>query len=84
MFDDLLFNDFFEGVDSRIYGEFNSLVYPNPTVKWLTIEFDNHNLFPVNLEIMDSAGKLISNFPGGQKGYFEIDISSFRPGSYFY
>lgn len=84
MFDDLLFNDFFEGVDSRIYGEFNSLVYPNPTVKWLTIEFDNKYLSLVNLEIMDAAGKLISNFSGGQKGYFEIDISSFRPGSYFY
>ncbi|MEX0982326.1 MAG: T9SS type A sorting domain-containing protein [Bacteroidales bacterium] len=84
MYDNLYFNDFYEGIDSRFQSDFFSSVFPNPADKWVTIEFDNNDLSSFHLEIIDISGRLMIKESGGEQGSFKVDISAFQPGSYLY
>jgi hypothetical protein len=84
MYDNLDFEDFYEGIDSRFHSEFHSIVFPNPADKLITIEFDNNNLSFIHLEIIDISGRLVLKEHGGKQGSFKVDISAFQPGSYLY
>lgn len=84
MYDNLDFEDFYEGIDSRFQNEFHSMVFPNPADKWITIEFDNNDLSSFHLEIIDVSGRLVLKEHGGEQGSFKIDISAFQPGSCLY
>ncbi len=84
MYDDLFFEDFYEGIYSRFHSEFNSFVFPNPADKWVTIEFDNTDLSSFHLEVFDVSGRLIIIESGGKQGYIKVDISTFPKGSYMY
>ena len=84
MFDDIAFGDAVEGIEHSRMNDFDSKIFPNPSNQIITIEFENSNLYPVLLEVFDDTGRIILQKTGGQQGYFEIDISTFRSSCYLY
>ena len=84
MFDNLLINDYIEGVESSIYNDFSSTVFPNPGDQWLVISYEELHLQSADLDIIDGTGKLVRRLSGIVENKVEIDISDYPPGSYFY
>lgn len=84
MFDDFTIDDFVEGIEHSRMNDYNSTIFPNPGNQMITIEFDNKNLYPVLLEVFDATGRINLQKTGGQQGFFNIDVTSYRSGCYFY
>lgn len=81
--DNLHFEDWWESIIDRSDNSFNSEVYPNPARNFITIRFPNEERRNINIAIFDTKGALIKSV-NTNSGFIEIDLNSFRPGTYHY
>lgn len=84
MYDDLMFEDWFEGIFSIEPDDFKSIVFPNPGFRWITIEFENKHFQGVDIDIFDGVGKLVYKERNINTGKIDIDFSNHPKGTYFY
>lgn len=85
MFDDLHFEDWWEGgINEMSYEHIDSRVYPNPAENTIIIEYKNTELYLFQLIIYNNSGRQILAIENLESDHIEIDINNFTPGFYYY
>ena len=84
MFDNLCFADFVEGISDIHFKSIKSVIYPNPSAGYFTIEFENPDAKPFELAVYDMQSKRILTREGITGNKIFLDTHSFKPGIYVY
>ena len=72
------------GVESNQINRFSRfVVFPNPATEWLNIKQSNPN-YTYNFELRNLYGQLLKEEKNIHSSYYNINISDFKPGIYFY
>lgn len=83
-YDNLIFEDWVEGIDELGFDLINSIAFPNPVRKSLTIELSNPNSVLFNLTIYDNLGKQIFTLDNTTERKIQVDTDNFNSGFYHY
>ncbi len=84
MFDDIVSEDWVEGIGNVDFNKTKSICFPNPVKDHITIQFKNIENIEYNLEIYDITGKNLFNKVCHKDGTIELNVSFLNAGYYFY
>lgn len=84
IYDNLHFEDWFEGINENSPVRFESICYPVPSSAFLTIEFENLHYQDFDLVIINKLGQTVFSKHNLTENKICIDINSFTNGIYFY
>ena len=84
MFDDICFGDFVEGISDIIYKPIKSIIYPNPSQQYFTIEFENPASGLFQLAVYSIKSELIFTQENISDSETVIDCKFMKPGIYIY
>lgn len=83
MYDNLVFEDWVEGLDKIGYGRIKSDCFPNPVSELLSIAFDNNQSALFEVLIYDVRGRLLYTSTTTEDK-IDLSVHSFNNGLYFY
>lgn len=84
MFDDLIFEDWFESVQKNDVKSFNSYVYPNPGKANIRIVFDNPEFQTHSATVYTFEGKIVYDNCDIKAEVVHLDVDNLNNGIYFY
>jgi len=84
MFDDICFFDFVEGVSQIRFAAIKSKIYPNPSERFFTIEFENPDAKQFQLAIYDICSKPMYNSDKITSDKVSLDLQNYPAGMYVY
>lgn len=84
IFDDLYFEDWWEGINENSSGTFESSAYPVPSSSILNIDFDNKDYQSFGFEIFSKTGQCVFSKQNIFENSFTVRVNDFVNGMYFY
>ena len=84
MFDNLQFDDFYEGIEEISCKFIKSECFPNPAKDVLTIKFENEENSSFELFVFDITGKQIYNQTNMKSNQLSFSVADFKKAIYIY
>lgn len=84
MFDDIDISEGCEGSIASRYASIESLAYPNPAQDRLLIQWENRNMTPFQLEIVDRLGRYMLKEHEIRAPEYRLSLDSYPAGLYHY
>jgi hypothetical protein len=84
IFDDLHFEDWWEGISENEVQHFKSTAYPVPSSTFLNIEFENQHHQAFDLLIYNAVGQTVFSKFNFSENSCSIDLNDFDNGIYYY
>lgn len=84
MFDNLEQWDFVEGISKTRFKPIKSIIYPNPSADFFTIDFENATDAVFELSVYDMNSKLVFKDEEVRGKRYKLDAQLFIPGVYMY
>lgn len=84
IFDDLYFEDWYEGIGENTGQQFKSIAYPVPSSSFVNIEFENPHNQAFDVLIYNTIGQTVFSKHNFIENRFRIELTDFEHGLYYY